>query len=545
MTPLELIGPLTPIGTTYYDRTQVERGLFHGRNFPSTPPTGEAVDAYVRTHYYDLGWSLYVVHARTGNAEFLSLARKVSDSWWKLPGWIDEGRVRQFDEQGTAPRNVGISGLILRALDGRPEMWDWINAYTRYHFDLWVMKRVSDPSLYYGLRDGSFSLQFAAQLAAAHPDSLLRARYLADCENAVLNYYGRLQFPDGSWRWDDPDYVDATDGGHLVGVTQPFMVGLAMDALISVYNVTQKAEVKSSIVKQVTAACRHLYSDGPYSKQFIPVFNVNLRGFHYFYHGGTTMNPTKYEKGDLPADFANWNPAWDVQNQRQPIGLLVAAYGWSYKQTGNFFFKQAGDELWDSAYGDIDGLHNYFAGDGKSYNQNVRSAGKYLVWAGAPIVQPQPQFPTEPKPMPTPSPDNTKSTTVTDSVGTVWTIGITDAKGNGPTLKDGTQAGGGFGSVYKYVSGRVYVLGTDSRWYVWLPGWAATEIFSPDEPGVIAPTPPTTPSPTTPALPKYTYTTATWPNSDAARLTLLNTMGAQGQRFVGMFTSKAYFEKAG
>ena len=35
-------------------------------------------------------------------------------------------------------RHAGIGGLILRALDGRPEMWDWINAYTRYHFDLWL-----------------------------------------------------------------------------------------------------------------------------------------------------------------------------------------------------------------------------------------------------------------------------------------------------------------------------------------------------------------------------------------------------------------------
>ncbi|HET8782842.1 MAG TPA: Ig-like domain-containing protein [Pyrinomonadaceae bacterium] len=133
--------------------------------------------------------------------------------------------------------------------------------------------------------------------------------------------------------------------------------------------------------------------------------NVNLRGFHYTYHGGTSVNPTKYENGDLPA---NWNPTnpSDVQNQRQPIGLLVAAYGWSYQRTGDPFFKAAGDELWDSAYGSTDSIRNYMAGDGKSYNQNCRWAASYLVWAGQPAIPTPSPIPTS-SPTPTPSPTST------------------------------------------------------------------------------------------------------------------------------------------
>jgi hypothetical protein len=263
---------------------------------------------------------------------------------------------------------------------------------------------------------------------------------------------------------------------------QPFMVGLTLDALSSVYNVTQREDVKASIIKQVTSACRHLYLDGPYSKQFIPIKGVNLRGFHYFYHGGTSVNPTKYVKGDLPADFATWNPAWDVQNQRQPIGLIVAAYGWSYRRIGDPFFKEAGDELWDSAYGDTDGVHNYFEGDGKSYNQNVRSAPKYLALTGTPAL-PAPPPPTEPKPVPTSSPDGTKAATITDSTGGVWTIGPQNQ-----TLRNGTHIGGGFGTLYKWFNSTVYVWGLvessgTRNWWQWT-GVKWTKVGG--EPGVAA-----------------------------------------------------------
>ena len=409
-----ILGPQAPIASSWFDNTEVERGKFHGRNFPATPPTGAELDNYILTNYYDLGLGLAIAYRRTSDPEFLSLFRKVEDSWWKEPH-IKEGTVRTFDTFSHTPRNASLGGLILRALDGRPEMWDWINAYTRYQFDAWLKSRINDPQLYLGVRDGAFMLQYATWLAKVLPDTFplqaggtatngaaLRAQYLADIEAISVNYFGRLQYADGSWRWDDPYYTDA-DGGQLKGVMQPFMIGLVLDALIDVHEITTNATVKTSIRNQVTKACRHLYSDGPYSRQRLTSLNVNLRGFHYFYHGGTTVNPTKYENGDLPA---NWNPPYasDVQNQRQPIGLLVAAYGWSYQRTGDSFFKAAGDDLWDSAYGPTDGIRNYMAGDGKSYNQNCRWAGSYLVWAGQP---------SNPSPTPTPSPTATPTPTPT------------------------------------------------------------------------------------------------------------------------------------
>jgi hypothetical protein len=506
-----ILGPQAPITSSWYNMTALDRGKFHGRNFSEVPPTGAAIDPYVQNNYYDLALALAINYRRTGDSEFLALFRKVTDSWWKVPGWIDEGRLRQFDTQGTAPRNVSMGGLIIRAMDGRPEMWDWINAYTRYHFNLWLKSRINDSEPYLGVRDGAFSLQYAAWLAKLLPDSFplqsggvetngaaIRAQYLADIEAIVLNYYGRLQYADGSWRWSDPYYVDA-DGGHLKGIMQPFQVGLLLDALIDAYNVTSNETVKASIVTQVTKACRHLYSDGPYTTQKLQALNILLRGFHYFYHGGTSNNPTKYERGDLPAD---WNPtsSSDVQNQRQAIGLIVAAFGWSYQRTGDPFFKQAGDDLWDAAYGDTDGVHNYMAGDAKSYNQNSRWAGNYLVWAGQPTAPvPLPSSTPTPIPLPTSSPtplvESAEGTRlppalqIIDKAGAIWT-----RASNGAILRNGVSAEAGAGSEIRYCSSTVYVFGTDSQWWRWSGGWVPQGSVVPC--GLPTPTPTPIPSPT-------------------------------------------------
>ena len=401
-----IVGPQVKTGASWFDTTELARVTFHGEAFPAEPPV-PLPDSYVMAHYYDLGLSLYNAYYRTGDAKYLTLARKVADSWWKS-SWISQGTVRNFDSAGPPPRHVGLGSLMLRALDGRPEFWDYINAYTRYHFDLWVKRRMANATLYYGVREGAFMLQYAAWLAKAHPDATIRAGFLADVEAAAVNYYGRLQQADGSWRWDDFDYVD-TDGGTLKGITQPFMIGLLLAALIDVHRITSSATVKASIQTQLTRACKHLYTAGPFTNQHVNTLNLNVRGFHYFYHGGTTVNPSKYALGNLPTD---WNPTdrSDIQNARQAIGPIIAAYGYTYLITGDPEYKRMGDDLWDAAYSSTDSVRNYMAGDAKSLNQNVRRAASYLAWAGG-VVSPSPTPAPSPTPLPSPSPSPTVAPT--------------------------------------------------------------------------------------------------------------------------------------
>jgi hypothetical protein len=118
--------------------------------------------------------------------------------------------------------------------------------------------------------------------------------------------------------------------------------------------------------------------------------------------------------------------------------------------------------------------------------------------AGGGTPSPIPTPPTPPPPSPTPPPvgsaDCTQASTITDSAGDVWTIG-----GSGETLRNGTQVGGGYGSVYFYSGGVVYVLGTDNNWYQWGGvSWSGVGATRPSCSSSPTPPPPTPPPPTPP-----------------------------------------------
>ena len=345
-------------------------------------------DIYMNANYYDLALCLYALYYRTGDPQHLAAARKVADSWW-ISTPINGGASRDFEKGSYSPRNSSLGGLMLRALDGRPEMWDWLHSYTRQMFDMWVKRRVKDPQLYQGVRDGSFLLLYATWLGKVLPDSFplsaggtntngaaLRASLLADAEDAAVNYFGRLQYPDGSWRWDDGYYKDA-DGGTLQGVMQPFMVGLLMQALVDVHRATSRPSVKESVKNQLMKVCQHLYSGGPYRKDDTALPGIRWRTFHYFYHGGTTVNPKKFARGDGATATAQW----EVSSARQLLGTSIPAYGYVYQITGDESFKTMGDDIFESSFGDVtDGIHNEAGGSTKNYNQNYRMGGRYIAW---------------------------------------------------------------------------------------------------------------------------------------------------------------------
>ncbi len=144
-----VIGPQVPLSASWFDQVELAKARVHGAACPVTPPTDpDQLNSFILLNYYDLPLTEYIAHKRTQDPTFLTYARKCADAWWKHPQWIIEGTQRDFENgRGPAPRHGGVGGLILRALDGRPEMWDWINAYTRFHFDLWLKRRINDPQL--------------------------------------------------------------------------------------------------------------------------------------------------------------------------------------------------------------------------------------------------------------------------------------------------------------------------------------------------------------------------------------------------------------
>ena len=149
--------------------------------------------------------------------------------------------------------------------------------------------------------------------------------------------------------------------------------------------------------------------------------------------------------------------------------------------------RQYGDEMYDSAYLGTDGIRAMMDDTAKNYNQHVMGSSSYKAWAGG-AVEPPP-LPPPTIPVPDESPDGFKGVRVVDSERAVWTIGSARQ-----TLRNGVQAGGGEGSVYKYLSKIVYVSGTDGNWYKWSGAWSSV---GPQEPGTVpAPTPEPQPTPT-------------------------------------------------
>jgi hypothetical protein len=524
-----ICGPQAPLGSTYFDTTQIAMAKKLGAACPPSPPTDlEALNEYaLHLQYYDLGKSLYTVYRRTGDPLYLSYARNAVDSWWKHP-WIGEGKARPWPDSATPPpRHAGIGGLILRALDGRPEMFDFCAAYTQANLNIWLKWRLTNAKLHVDIREGAFTFHYATWLSQVLPDSYplqaggtttngaaVRAQLQADLEKITIDYYQRLQFPCGCWRYDDFNLKDA-DGGNLIGVTQPFTIGLLLLAFADFHQTTTNATVRESLKNMILKAARHLWVDGLYRKDDPIPFDPSKRwrSFWYLFHGGTTVNPTKFEKGgwSYPGNNAD-----EVRDARQSLGPVIGIYGYAYKISGDPIFLEAAKELWDSAYGDTDSIRTYYNTDGKGFSQHVARAGSTWPWAGtvAPLPAPAPIPTPSPMPSPIPSPDGTKGISIIDSQGGTWTIG-SDNK----TLRNGVHMGNGQGTVYKYVAGVVYVWG--GFWYKWTgTGWAE---FSRTEPGLIMPSP----APNGPVIGAI-KSGVPWGESDAAKNQIAKEQRANG-----------------
>ena len=324
---------------------------------PVFTATGDEFNEYLNANYYDQALVQYLNYYRTGDARFLTYARKIADSWWQMP-FIGEGKTSP--DNSLAPRHASLSGLMLRALDGRPEMWPWIVNYTRASFDLWVGQRVKYPALYYGAREGGYMLLYAANLAKVHPQKEVRAEFERKALDAAVNWYARVQFPDGSWRWGD----DAWQGDAM----QPFHVGILLEAMIAVHRLTNDERVKTSILKGTEA----LYKTG-----------YNERGWRAMYYQvfGSYKEGTRCDKGCGAA--AGQFPPSDVNQiaeARQLNATCIHTFGYAYFITADERFRQWGDEIFDATFGRKDKYRGLAFSRAKEYDESYRSAGKYLAW---------------------------------------------------------------------------------------------------------------------------------------------------------------------
>lgn len=555
-----ILGPQAPVTDSWFDQTQIAMAKKLGAMCPAIPPTDPtALNEYVlHLQYYDLPASEYIVYRKTGDIQFRDYARNAADSWWKHPQWIGEGKIKLWETQGSAtpaPRHAGIGGFMLRAIDGRPELWDWIVGYVRWNFDIWLKSRIDYPKLHVGVREGAFMLHYGVWLSQLLPDSYpnaaqIRSQFLADVENVAVNYFGRLQYPDGSWRWDDVDGTDQ-DGGTFVGITQPFMIGLLLHALIDVHQVVSNSASKENIKNQIVKGCRHLYVDGPYRKDDPTPYDPTKRWrcFWYLYHGGTSVNPTKFEKGGWSLPGVNAN---EISDARQGNSTVVSAFAYAYKLSGDPFFLEAGNELWDASYNGSDGIRNLMNTDGKGFNQNCRRSGSYPVWAGG-----VPQSVPMPAPIPAPAPapattDSLPLVTVTSpsngvsvSGKVVVTANATDSVGIDSVylMVDSTVVGSASSAPYSFTLDTLK-LGDGNHSLV-VRAWNKAGKAGDSSKVVITVMNATAPV-TTPTTPPATRKVA-WPKTEAGQEIVLNSQWTERYRLktTKVMGDWAIFEKAG
>lgn len=371
-------------------------------------------ESYYSDNYYDLALVQYINYYRTGDPRFLAYARKTADTWWHSQQ-IKDGTVTGGPSH-LPPRSMAFAGLMLRAMDGRPEMWDYIEREVGASFDNWVYQRKSNTTLYYDLREDGYAQLYAVLLAKVLPDNYLlygngtlnastgeandgptkRAAYLAKAEDTAVNFFGRLQRPDGSWRWD----VDLTPdpSSQMRDVEQPFMVGLYLESLILVHQLSTSPSTRAALVNQLTKAVRHLYNDTYQRTQVVTDMpQYRWRGTDYFWGGGVVSNPTYYSPPP-PLTTANGDTS-TIRQARHLQSTIPHAFGYAYFVTGDPIYKTMGDEVFDSSYGDSgDGIHCLAdSGKGKDYAMNYRASGRYLVWRLGGSANPTPT------PSPTPA----------------------------------------------------------------------------------------------------------------------------------------------
>jgi hypothetical protein len=175
-------------------------------------------------NYYDNVAAFYALYYRSGIVDYLNAARKLADRFWECPE-VDRGQSYVLDPNALTLwpwRSTSTMGLVLRALDGRPEMWTGIEKIA------WMANYDLSPGSYPGnvspelwdVREVSYELATLAYCAAYDVNATPRATCQSELSTLMANFTAR-RFPDGSWRdfegtYDLTTAVKLTNGSKAV-----------------------------------------------------------------------------------------------------------------------------------------------------------------------------------------------------------------------------------------------------------------------------------------------------------------------------------------
>lgn len=148
-------------------------------------------------NFYDNVVGFYTLYYRSGIDDYLLAARKLADRFWLSPR-IDQGAAC---EPGSGycnyPRNLSQLGLVLRALDGRPDMWPGLRA-------MWqtFMGNVGAAPLsqeVWDAREQGYQLAMVAYCALADPDPAGSGACKTSLSKSFYAAWTPFKGPFGNW----------------------------------------------------------------------------------------------------------------------------------------------------------------------------------------------------------------------------------------------------------------------------------------------------------------------------------------------------------
>ena len=162
-------------------------------------------------NYYDNVLAHYSMYYRSGNTQYRDYARELADRFIESP--LND----YFASNGSggyyfafAPRVRALSGLMMRALDGRPEIWKllWDNIWNSQYGDIYQNSFAIQPVNFIGDRDPreeAYRMSHMALGAMLYPLDLpnaatIRASLQASVNSALTNRWTPTKRSDGSQR---------------------------------------------------------------------------------------------------------------------------------------------------------------------------------------------------------------------------------------------------------------------------------------------------------------------------------------------------------
>jgi hypothetical protein len=331
-----------------------------GLNYSDSSASGTWAYNAAPANYYDNVAAYYALYYRSGIIDYLNAARKLADRFWTCPQ-IDQGNSYTAYSAGDASfphRSRSILGLVLRALDGRPDIWTGLNKMYVY-YNVYALQYDAQfvPALW-DAREEAYELAEMAYCALYDTDATWKSNCKTWITSELTRVWTPARFPDGGWyQWfassssSSATPVTLTQGSTAVTGTGTSWTTADSGGLIWFTNSTAKPTSNAggdpTTYTPTIVDATHLTLDRPYQ---------GTTGTHGWAIEDTSTGAMVIGYGELPYMMGLLSFAFDMASQAiadtNPTGSAtyrgynvdaanwVKTYGYFPDTKGLYYFAQ-------------------------------------------------------------------------------------------------------------------------------------------------------------------------------------------------------------